>query len=165
MTAAFGLLIMGGVVLMAGIRNRSVGEILQGITEPLATDGGSMRGVSLMSSFDVGSAASGLSTVDGKPVCSWIAAELRKAKRRGWSGTVTSGYRSEADQARVCSETSGPCAAPGESNHQGKRYPGCAIDVSDPAGLAAALPAGSPLKWTGRSIGDDVHFSSGLQGV
>lgn len=34
MTAAFSLVIAGGVVLMAGLRNRSIAEILRGITSP-----------------------------------------------------------------------------------------------------------------------------------
>ena len=40
------------------------------------------------------------------------------ASQNGVSVAVTSGYRSIQDQARVCSQTSGPCATPGRSAHQ-----------------------------------------------
>src|SRR4051812_40974688 len=39
--------------------------------------------------------------------------------------TITSGFRDDRDQVRACQGNSGPCAAPGHSNH---RY-GVAADV------------------------------------
>ena len=44
---------------------------------------------------------------------------------QGVNVEVTSGYRSAADQARVCASTSYPCAKPGTSAHQ---Y-GLAVDL------------------------------------
>jgi hypothetical protein len=173
MTFAFALMFAGLLALVAASRNRSVSEVLQGVTDPLPGPGDTgfasrLIGGAASAAKGVASgltAGPGVTTFEGSQVCGWIAAELRKARKNGWKGSINSGYRSEADQARVCSTGVQPCAAPGESNHQGKAYPGCAVDVSDPEGLAAALPPGSPLKWTGRSIGDDVHFSSGKRGV
>lgn len=94
----------------------------------------------------------------GNQIAAWIAAELDMARQLGWKGTVTSGYRSPADQRRVCAQTSGPCAAPGQSRHQGKNFPNGAVDVSDYNGLNRILrKMGSPLKWAGAK--DLPHFS------
>lgn len=179
MTAAFGFLMVGWLLLASATRNQPVAELLRGAVSPAGTPGPGERGFTTSILGELagdrsagGSAASsdpqnpaGLVTFDGEKVCAWIAAELRKARANGWSGSVTSGYRSAADQARVCATGVTPCAKPGESNHQGTAYPGCAVDVSDPAGLARALPKGSPLKYTGATIGDTPHFSSGKRGV
>lgn len=182
MTPAFGLLVLGGVFLVSAIRNRTVQETLSGITstKPDTTATALDKASAVLTSLVSGATGpvkgaaqttgaviggQGLVHFDGTLVCAWIARELQIARERGWQGSVTSGYRSPADQARACAETSGPCAPPGQSNHQGKRYPKCAVDVSDAEGLARALRPNSPLHWTGKSIGDDVHFSSGKNGV
>lgn len=101
---------------------------------------------------------------DGKPVASWIAAELKYAREHGWSGTVTSGYRSPAEQAYLYSHPGAhpgtPAAKPGHSEHNFLGFPGGAVDVTDPQGLAhilATKPGGSPLKYAGAK--DPVHFS------
>lgn len=171
MTFGFAMLFVGSLLLFAGTRNRGITDVLRGITSPLPGPGesGFISDIAgSATSLATGAAAlipGGMARVDGKPVCAWIARDLRAARANGWSGTVTSGYRSAAKQAEVCSTGVQPCAAPGKSNHQGRAYPGCAVDVTDPEGLAAALPPGSRLKWTGKSIGDPVHFSSGEQGT
>lgn len=171
MTFGFAMLFVGSLLLFAGTRNRGITDVLRGITSPLPGPGesGFISDIAgSASSLATGAAAiipGGMARVDGKPVCAWVARELQKARANGWSGTVTSGYRSAAKQAEVCATGVTPCAAPGESNHQGRAYPSCAVDVTDAEGLAAALPANSPLKWTGRTANDPVHFSSGKRGV
>lgn len=184
MSYAFGLLAIGTLAILAGIKNRTLKEVLQGVTSPQAGGAGEVGFLqptanepTLAAMRNGGVAAPsgpvpmGMVTPrkpwnpNGKPMCRWIAEELEKAYRRGARFTVSSGYRSVAEQARVCSETSGPCAEPGKSNHQGRAYPGCAVDIEGAESLAAHLPSNGRLKWTGKSIGDDVHFSSGKQGV
>lgn len=175
MTAAYGFLLVGWLLLTSAVRNQPISDLLSGVLatgEPGPGERGftkailaELAGQAKAQKAGGGIPVMGMDTFDGKPVCGWIAAELRKARANGWRGKLISGYRSEAEQARVCATGVQPCAKPGESNHQGRVYPGCAGDVSDPAGLARALPKGSPLKWTGRTIGDSPHFSSGLRGV
>lgn len=173
LTPAFAFLSAGWVLLVSGQRNQSVADTLRGTIGSAIGPG--ERGFTAAILEGLGGAPSagaaggplpsGMRQVDGKPVCAWIAEELEAAKQAGWSGSVVSGYRSVAEQAAACAGTSGPCAPPGQSNHQGTAWPKCAVDVSDPEGLARALPRGSRLKWTGRTIGDSPHFSSGRRGV
>lgn len=182
MTATFGYLLMGWLMLVSALREQPVADVLRGALAPPGQPGPGERGFTSSILGELGGSGAGsaggsatasaggpvpagMATVDGHPVCAWIAHDLKAARRNGWRGQVSSGYRTEAEQAAACAHTSGPCAKPGESNHQGKAWPSCAVDVSDPAGLARALPKGSRLRWTGKSIGDDVHFSSGKHGV
>lgn len=181
MFAAFAALLAGWLLLTSGRDNVSVAELMRGVIgSPDAGPG--PRGFAAaiigetvgnrMASASAPASVAGLVTFDGQKVCGWVATELRKARARGWSGSLISGHRDIAEQRAACVSVCGNpngcgsgCAKPGESNHQGTAYPECAADVSDPAGLARALPAGSPLKWTGRTIGDTPHFSSGRRGV
>jgi hypothetical protein len=173
MVAAFGFLLVGWLLLTSGSRNVAVAELLRGVLSTGGPGPGDRGfGTALLDEFTGAGGAPGLAgpigamaTFDGHPVCGWVAAELEVARRNGWGGQLLSGYRTNAEQEEACAGTSGPCAKPGESNHQGRAFPSCAADVSDPAGLARALPAGSRLKWTGRTIGDAPHFSSGRSGV
>jgi hypothetical protein len=102
----------------------------------------------------------GTVTFDGKPVAAWIAPALSYARNHGWNGTVTSGYRSFADQSAIYNSGVRPAAKPGTSNHESDVFPGGAVDVTDAQGLANALK-GSPwselLVWAGSK--DPVHFS------
>lgn len=69
---------------------------------------------------------------------------------------IASGYRSAAEQARVCAEVSGPCAPPGWSMHQ---Y-GLAIDVRNHEEAAAALAAHPEIPLCQPLPSNDaVHFS------
>jgi hypothetical protein len=95
----------------------------------------------------------------GKPVAGWIEPILNWARGHGWHGTVTSGYRSYAQQAALYGHVF-PAARPGTSNHEGTVFPRGAVDVSDAAGLSAVLsrsPYASTLVWAGSK--DPVHFS------
>jgi hypothetical protein len=104
--------------------------------------------------------------LDGKPVAPWIYDRLLWARRQGWRGTVTSGYRSPAEQRRLWDEwragrRPGPVAFPGTSNHEKLGYPGGAVDVTDADTLARLMGRypgrGQPLR---RGIpGEPWHFS------
>jgi hypothetical protein len=105
-------------------------------------------------------ARAGTQIVDGKPVANWIVPYLKWAKGHGWTGTVTSGYRTLADQTRIYNSGVRPAAKPGTSNHEGDAFPRGAVDVSNASQLASVLagyPGGSKLKWAGAK--DPVHFS------
>lgn len=176
MTGAFGFLVVGWLMLASAVRNQGMADTLRGAVSSGDAGPGARgfatailgppppAGVSGPAGAS-GHVPSGMQQVDGHPVCAWIAQELQRARRNGWRGQVVSGYRNRQEQAAACAHTSGPCAKPGESNHQGTSFPSCAVDVTDPAGLARALGGGSRLHWTGRTIGDSPHFSSGRRGV
>ena len=114
----------------------------------------------------------GVEQFDGKPVAAWIVPSLRWARDHGWTGTVTSGFRTCAHQMEVAAEfaaskgltvaqvyPNGPCA----SNHVGADHPRGAVDVSNPEQLAEVLknsPKTPKLVWGGPVINDRVHFSA-----
>lgn len=109
------------------------------------------------------SSSGGVTTYGGKRVASWIVPALKYARKHGWSGSVTSGYRSYAEQQRLYANRGSnpnPVAKPGTSNHEGSQYPRGAVDVTDPSGLRSALKGyrGRKLKWYGPR--DPVHFSA-----
>lgn len=102
----------------------------------------------------------GTSHFEGKTVAAWIAPALAYARKHGWKGSVTSGFRSFADQTRIYNSGVRPAAKPGTSNHEGAEFPRGAVDVSDAAQLSAILqksPYGKLLQWAGPK--DPVHFS------
>jgi hypothetical protein len=114
----------------------------------------------------------GLETFDGKPVAAWIVPSLRWAREHGWTGTVTSGFRTCEHQKQVAADfaasqgttvaaiyPNGPCA----SNHVGHQHPRGAVDVSNPEQLDRVLrnnPNRPRLVWGGPVINDRVHFSA-----
>jgi hypothetical protein len=97
-----------------------------------------------------------------KQIASWIAPILDWASQRGWTGTVTSGYRDYQQQAAI--NASGAYSAPaGKSNHETTQYPGGAVDVTDPAQLIQVLQGYTgPYKLVGGVLGavDPEHFSA-----
>jgi hypothetical protein len=100
----------------------------------------------------------GVAHFEGKPVAGWIKPWLVYARKHGWKGTVSSGYRSYADQVRIYNSGVRPAAKPGQSNHEGANFPRGAVDVTDAAQLARILRrARSPLIYAGAK--DPVHFS------
>lgn len=104
--------------------------------------------------------AQGVAKFDGKPVAGWIAPILQYARQHGWKGSVTSGYRSYADQQRIYNSGVRPAAKPGTSNHEMTAFPGGAVDVTDPQTLARILarsPFAGKLVYAGSK--DPVHFS------
>jgi hypothetical protein len=97
-----------------------------------------------------------------KPIAGWIIPVLQWAYLHGWTGTVTSGYRTFAEQAQL--NAAGAYSAPaGVSNHETTAYPGGAVDVTDPSQLIAVLRAyPGPEKLVGGVLGpvDPEHFSA-----
>jgi hypothetical protein len=98
----------------------------------------------------------------GRPIADWIVPILEWASQHGWGGTVTSGYRTFYEQAQL--NAAGAYSAPaGLSNHETTRYPGGAVDVTDPAQLIVVLRGyPGPLKLVGGVLGpvDPEHFSA-----
>jgi hypothetical protein len=97
-----------------------------------------------------------------KPIADWIVPILEWASRHGWTGTVTSGYRSYYEQAQL--NAAGAYSAPaGLSNHETTVYPGGAVDVTSPSQLIAVLKSyPGPVKLVGGVLGaiDPEHFSA-----
>jgi hypothetical protein len=98
----------------------------------------------------------------GKPIATWIVPVLQWAYLHGWRGSVTSGYRTLYEQLQL--NAAGAYSAPaGLSNHETARYPGGAVDVTEPAQLTEIL-RGYPgqEKLVGGKLGpvDPEHFSA-----
>lgn len=106
---------------------------------------------------------SGVGRFGGYPVANWIIPILRWAQLKGWSGRLSSGFRSYAKQKQLWNNRGSnpyPVAPPGTSNHEGSEYPRGAIDTPDYGTLARLVgrfPGPRKLKWYGS--GDRVHFS------
>jgi hypothetical protein len=97
-----------------------------------------------------------------KPIADWIIPVLAWAYAHGWSGTVTSGYRTYYEQAQL--NAAGAFSAPaGLSNHETTVYPGGAVDVTNPSQLISVLRNyPGPEKLIGGVLGpvDPEHFSA-----
>lgn len=97
-----------------------------------------------------------------KPIADWIVPVLQWASENGWRGTVTSGYRTLYEQAQL--NAAGDFSAPaGLSNHETTKYPGGAVDVTEPSRLIEVLRGyRGPLKLVGGVLGpvDPEHFSA-----
>jgi hypothetical protein len=97
-----------------------------------------------------------------KPIADWIIPVLQWASLHGWTGTVTSGYRTYYEQAQL--NAAGAFSAPaGLSNHETTKYPGGAVDVTDPSQLIGVLGGyPGPRKLIGGVLGpvDPEHFSA-----
>jgi hypothetical protein len=172
MVLPFALILLGGILLTAAITNRSVVDtaLARKDASPL-TGGGDGSGGDPLSSGVVpaspgaalaaGShAPAGLVTVDGHPVCKWMATGMLWSRKHGyWHGSVISGWR---DPNEVVTPGAGnPVAPQGKSNHRGKAWPLCAADVTDPEGLERGLKAYPGVLKPRRdlSIHDPGHFS------
>ena len=87
---------------------------------------------------------------------------LEWAAEHGWHGTVTSGYRTYFEQAQL--NAAGLFSAPaGYSNHEKSKYPGGAVDVTEPGQLMQVLKGyAGPLRLVGGVLGpvDPEHFSA-----
>ena len=98
-----------------------------------------------------------------KPIARWIVPYLTWAASHGWTGTVTSGYRTKTEQLAAARgfglQKYGP-GGPLKSKHMGTRYPSGAVDVTAAAQLSALLakrPGAHLLRWAAAK--DPVHFS------
>jgi len=112
-----------------------------------------------------GSYPVGVTSFQGKPVADWIAPILTYARQHGWQGTVSSGYRTYAQQKAIYDSGVRPAAVPGTSNHEMDAFPGGAVDVSNASQLSSILqksPYAGVLVWAGAK--DPVHFSHPVGG-
>lgn len=102
----------------------------------------------------------GTANFEGTTVAGWIAPILKYGRAHGWKGSVSSGFRSYADQVRIYNSGVRPAAVPGTSNHEGADFPRGAVDVSDAQTLSNILqrsPYAKTLVYAGSK--DPVHFS------
>ena len=131
-------------------------EYTRAVTSLKRLAGGLAVGAPLASS----NLPSGVVKFEGTPLAAWIAPILAYARQQGWKGSVTSGFRSYAEQKRIYDSGVRPAAVPGTSNHEGDVFPRGAVDVSDAQTLARILarsPYRGRLVWAGSK--DPVHFS------
>lgn len=164
----FAALIGGGILTAAAITGASLPDVAKGkATTPKnlggqtsTGDGEASGAADSTSSAAPSTTTAGTVTFDGKQVAAWIAPALTYARANGWAGTVTSGYRSLAEQQRIYQSGVRPAAIPGTSNHESDAFPGGAVDVTDASQLSAILlksPFATLLVWAGSK--DPVHFS------
>lgn len=171
-------IVAGGIFLYAAVEGISIPDLVTGhftkkTLDPNAginpVDNSTPTGTN--ASGTAGTTGGNVGTLDGHPVAEWIIPVIQWARdpKRGrdkWTGTVTSGYRTDAQQIAAANsyglEHYGP-AGPLGSNHTKKTYPGGAIDVTKPDELNNTLqkyPGPLKLVWGGPVIGDTVHFSA-----
>ncbi len=97
-----------------------------------------------------------------KPIADWIIPVLQWASLHGWTGAVTSGYRTYYEQSQL--NAAGDFSAPaGSSNHETTVYPGGAVDVTESSELITVLRNyPGPEKLVGGVLGpvDPEHFSA-----
>jgi hypothetical protein len=160
MALSFGILLLGALLVYSGFTGRSLAQTVRGEGNTGLKD----ADVGNVTTAAGGDAAGGTRQVDGHPVASWIAPVLAYARAHGWHGHVTSGYRTNSQQIAAAKNyglghyPNGPL----ESNHTKTRYPGGAVDVTDPGGLHEALigyDGPHKLQW-GIVMGDMAHFSA-----
>jgi hypothetical protein len=97
-----------------------------------------------------------------KPIADWIIPILQWASFHGWTGTVTSGYRTFYEQAQL-NAAGAFSALAGRSNHESTVYPGGAVDVTSSSQLIGVLRTyPGPVKLVGGVLGpvDPEHFSA-----
>lgn len=187
---AYAALLFGGVLLVAAAKGDSLRNVLSGVASPIrpltsaipstfegapsqspapgpgTKPNGKRRGAvqkapkAIPQSHSAAAALHGVGSFEGQQVALWIIPYLTYAKAHGWTGTVSSGYRSIAEQTAIYNSGVRPAAVPGTSNHEGKAFPRGAVDVTQAEQLSHILegiPGGSLLKWAGSA--DPVHFS------
>jgi hypothetical protein len=100
-------------------------------------------------------------------MASWIVPILKYARGKGWNGSISSGFRTFAEQTVLYNRYKNSgfdkqylAAEPGKSNHEGSTWPRGAVDVDDHEILNRILlnsPYKDKLIWFGPD--DSVHFS------
>ncbi len=97
-----------------------------------------------------------------KPIADWIIPVIQWASMHGWTGTITSGYRTYNEQSQL--NAAGDFSAPaGSSNHETTVYPGGAVDVTEPSQLISVLrsyPGAEKLVGGVLGPADPEHFSA-----
>jgi hypothetical protein len=168
---AFALLGVAVLLVTSGLKGGTIADAFAGkLNNPLDPSGpqapdtteanATLEASQSVPGIDLKKVGTGM--FDGHPVALWIIPILKYARAHGWRGAVTSGYRSTAEQARICATGVKPCAAPGTSNHQKVAFPGGAVDVErNSAAQLSVILGNSPyrlaLVWAGAK--DPVHFS------
>lgn len=174
MTLALASVTFGLIFIYAGFRDMKVADVVLGkpsVSKPPIVDTSGYGALSPLQDADgtqpaLESIPAGVATIDGKQVAAWLVPVIKCARKNGWTGSVTSGYRNIEQQKAACKNVCGNpngcpglCAKPGQSNHQKVAWPNGAIDVSDPSGFQKALKkCGSPIK--NALANDPVHFST-----
>jgi hypothetical protein len=156
----------GGAVDIQGPRATSslaggaLEHVLKGIDKYLSLHGPTHGGGGAVPS------GKGLMTIDGKPVAEWIAKILLDARKAGVAFTVSSGFRTDAEQTAIYNSGVRPAAVPKSlggpgSRHEGIVYPLGAVDVSPGAEALAGWLSHSRFAKTLIYAGskDPVHFS------
>lgn len=177
----FALLAVTYLLLDAGLTKRSILGVLNneahGSGVAVTSDTNSSSGATIASitgtqsaadsigEARAGLAAAGTTEYDGHPVADWIIPILMYGKSHGWTGTVSSGWRSDAEQKAIYDSGVRPAAVPRSeggagSNHEGTVFPEGAVDVTNASQLSQILMASkyaNILVWAGSK--DPVHFS------
>jgi hypothetical protein len=108
----------------------------------------------------------GIDSMDGHPVAAWIWKILESARKAGVDFTISSGYRTDAEQTAIYESGVRPAAVPKSlggsgSNHEGVVFPAGAVDISP--GQEALNEWLLHSKWANTLIyagsKDPVHFS------
>ncbi len=138
-------------------------SLAAGLTAPPATESPTAP-----QTASQGTSKGGVAQFDGKPVASWIKPLLEYARQRGWKGTVTSGYRTDQEQARIYRSGVRPAAVPkalggGGSKHSQTGFLQGAVDVSDAQTLSKILKA-KHSRLQGAGAKDPPHFSHPTNG-
>jgi predicted nucleic acid-binding Zn-ribbon protein len=111
-------------------------------------------------------AGKGTEVMDGYPVADWIWKILEAARHAGVDFTVSSGFRTDAEQLAIWNSGVRPAAKPKAlggpgSNHEGTVYPAGAVDIAPGADALDAWLEHS--RWANTLIyagaKDPVHFS------
>lgn len=109
---------------------------------------------------------SGVSRFDGRPVAKCAVPLLQWARKNGWRGNLTSGWRDPAYSQHLCYQMCGRPSCPGKcaglsSNHVGSTSSRFAMDVSDYVNFGSLMRRCPLHPKVHNSLGarDPVHFS------
>ena len=109
----------------------------------------------------------GVGKFDGRPCALWLIPYLEWARKNGWKGTLTSGWRDPEHSEDLCfiicgaPSCSGTCAGK-SSNHVGSKRPQGAVDVTDYVRFGE-LMRNAPFDvriFNALAPRDPVHFSA-----
>jgi hypothetical protein len=128
--AGGGKVSVSGSGLMAGLGGEAATRAQAAANAYLTTVGNRRRGRGSTGSLWHGPVPAGVGSFQGYPVDKWIIPELQYAVGHGWTGHITSGYRTPQHSAEL--------GFPNDE-HTKTSYPGGAVDfggMDDPAGAA-----------------------------
>lgn len=188
MTFAFAAFTVGAIFIFTAFKDLTVGDFLRGTpsNDSETTDSFLPSGVqSRLASYTTsgsssgggGGTASSNANVPKGPglkrwpngnvvIAAWIYTYLKKI---GFTGSISSGYRTPAYSESLCMDMCGAPSCPGtcagrSSNHSGKTFPAGAIDVPDYGTLQAKIDAaarrGIPRLLKNDLPADRGHYSN-----